>query len=125
MTLTISGSEKPGQARFTNNSAQHTRDGIEIKASRYPQGWQGHNPENTWLMVFVFKCNKPGDIEKGKANIPFHFLGVAGAHIMKSDWTFSGRKGKSRRTITASVRKSGYKKMMANWIYRSSDIRDS
>ena len=42
----------PGDS-FPNNAAQYASQGIEIKASRYLQGWQGHNPEATWLMVFV------------------------------------------------------------------------
>jgi hypothetical protein len=44
---------------------------------------------------------------------------VAGARLDKEDWSFSGRSESSRRTITASVTKSGYEKMMANWIYRA------
>src|SRR6185437_9679456 len=41
--------------RYPNDMAQHAGgDGIEIKASRYLRGWQGHNPEEAWLMVFVF-----------------------------------------------------------------------
>ncbi|MBN4005529.1 hypothetical protein [Nostoc sp. LPT] len=39
---------------FPKNSAQHSHIGIEVKASRYQSGWQGHNPEDTWLLVFVF-----------------------------------------------------------------------
>src|SRR6185312_11348903 len=39
---------------FANDSVQHAEEGIEIMGSRYPGGWQGQNPGNTWLMVFVF-----------------------------------------------------------------------
>lgn len=104
-----------------NDSVQHAEDGIEIKASRYRQGWQGHNPENTWLLVFVFDSNRPTDKAKGLLPRPFRFQLVAGAALTKEDWTFSGRSETSRRTITASVTRSGYDKMMANWIYRDSD----
>jgi len=41
-----------------------------------------------------------------------------GAKLTKRDWIFSGRSGSSRRTITASVTESGYRKMMRNWIYK-------
>lgn len=34
-----------------------------------------------------------------------------------ADWSFSGRKNQSRRTITASVTKTGFDKMTENWIY--------
>ncbi len=42
---------------FVNNSVQYSSEGVEIKASRYSNAWQGHNPENVWLMVFVFNSD--------------------------------------------------------------------
>jgi hypothetical protein len=103
---------------FPNDAVQHAPHGIEIKASRYLRGWQGHNPEDVWLMVFVFDSNRPKDL----APRPFRFVKVVGAQLTKNDWLFSGRSATSRRTITASVTGSGYQKMMTNWIYQSSDI---
>jgi hypothetical protein len=99
---------------FPGDSVQHASEGIEIKSSRYYQGWQGHNPEDTWLMVFVYDSNSPEDAEPIR---PFSFKMVVGAPIKQEDWAFSGRKGASRRTITASVKKSGRQKMKDNWIY--------
>ncbi len=43
---------------FAQDAVQHATAGIEIKASRYLRGWQGHNPEEVWLMVFVFDANR-------------------------------------------------------------------
>lgn len=103
---------------FVDDAVQHSDKGIEIKASRYLRGWQGHNPEDTWLMVFVFDSNRPID----QTPRPFRFIKVVGARLVKSDWNFSGRKGESRRTITASVTKSGYEKMTANWLYQDFDL---
>lgn len=103
---------------FPNNSVQHSSDGIEIKASRYLRGWQGHNPEAVWLLVFCFESNARGDEAKNAPPIPFRFLGVFGAQLVRRDWTYSGRSKTSRRTITASVNGSGYKKMTKNWIYQ-------
>ena len=103
---------------FPGNAAQHVHEGIEVKASRHPTGWQGHNPEKIWLMVFIFDANSAADERRGIAAKPFRFLEVLGARLEESDWTFSGRSETSRRTITASVNKSGYQKMSANWIYR-------
>ncbi len=103
--------------KFAENRVQYTHEGIEIKASRYLRGWQGHNPEDVWLMVFVFECSRANDV----AAIPFRFLQVAGAQLQKSDWKFSGRSTTSRRTITASVAESGYRKMMQNRIYKAPD----
>jgi hypothetical protein len=98
---------------FLNNAVQYSTEGIEIKASRYNRGWQGHNPEDVWLMVFVFNSDSASDIRPK----PFSFVKVVGAQLSKENWKFSGRSEQSRRTITASVTKVGYQKMMANWIY--------
>lgn len=102
--------------RFPNDAAQHAAEGIEIKGSRYLRGWQGHNPEDTWLMVFVYDSNNPSAKQKTPIR-PFRFRMVVGAPLTKDDWAFSGRKTGSRRTITASVMKRGYERMIQNWIY--------
>jgi len=104
--------------RFPDNAVQHSTEGVEIKSSRYHRGWQGHNAEDVWLMVFVFDSNTAADTHKGISDKPFRFLGVYGAQLKKSDWTFSGRSKTSRRTITASINGSGYAKMTKNWIYK-------
>ena len=103
---------------FPRNAVQHADQGIEIKGSRYPSGWQGHNAEDTWLMVFVFDSSRPGDAANGIPPRPFRFVKVVGARLTRDDWAFSGRSETSRRTITASVTRSGFEKMEANWIYR-------
>lgn len=102
---------------YPNNAIRYADQGVEIKGSRRTSGWQGHNPEDAWLMVFMFDSNTPPDTLKGIGPRPFKFVRVVGARITKADWKFSGRKEGSRRTITASVTRSGYDKMMANWIY--------
>lgn len=108
--------------RYPRDSIQYCAEGIEIKGSRYVRGWQGHNAEDAWLMVFCFDSSRPVDPGKGVPPKAFRFLQVVGAKLQKSDWTFSGRKGTSRRTITASVNGTGYDKMMANWIYKAPDL---
>lgn len=108
--------------RYPRDSIQHCDQGIEIKGSRYVRGWQGHNAEDAWLMVFCFDSSRPVDDGKGIAPKPFRFLQVVGAKLEKADWTFSGRSETSRRTITASVNGTGYAKMMANWIYKAPEL---
>lgn len=105
---------------YADNAVLRGGEGIEVKASRYLQGWQGHNPEAIWLMIFVFDANRPDDTDRGIAPKPFRFVLVAGAQLELEDWSFSGRSEQSRRTITASVRRSGSDKMLANWIYKDS-----
>lgn len=109
--------------RFPNDAVQYAPDGVEIKASRYARGWQGHNPEDVWLMVFILDSNRPKDGLVGVAPKPFQFLAVLAAKLTKKDWLFAGRSETSRRTITASVTPAGYAKMMANWIYRAPELR--
>lgn len=100
---------------YPNDDVLHGPEGIEIKASRYLRGWQGHNPEDVWLMVFVFDSNRARDATPRS----FRFVSVAGAKLLRDDWKFSGRSATSRRTITASVTPSGFTKMAENWIYRA------
>lgn len=112
--------------KYNGDTAQHAgADGIEIKASRYLRGWQGHNPEDVWLMVFVFQGGRPSDKAKAIQSVRFRFLLAAGALLSKKDWVFAGRSKTSRRTITASVTSTGSDKMMANWIYMCPELREN
>ena len=106
--------------KYPGNAAQHVgSDGIEVKASRKRKGWQGHNPEGVWLMVFVFQGGRPSDAHTAREKVRFRFLAVYGAMLEKSDWQFAGRSRTSRRTITASVLPSGFEKMAENWICKA------
>jgi hypothetical protein len=105
---------------FPNDAVQYSTEGIEVKGSRRSSGWQGHNPEAIWLMVFHFDSNTSSDKHRDIEPKPFAFRSVYAAKLEKVDWNFSGRSGTSRRTITASVNQSGLQKMKANWIYKHS-----
>lgn len=107
------------KGKYPEDAILHAPEGIEIKASRHKSGWQGHNPEDVWLLVFVFDSNTSRDAGRGLAPRPFQFVKVIGGKLEQSDWAFSGRSATSRRTITASVTRSGFEKMEANWIYRA------
>jgi len=105
---------------FPGDAVQYANEGIEIKGSRHGSGWQGHNPESVWLMVFYFDSNTSNDVRKGIGPKPFRFRGVFVAKLEMDDWSFSGRSATSRRTITASVIQSGVEKMKSNWVYQES-----
>jgi hypothetical protein len=105
---------------FENDSVQNSGKGMEIKGSRHASGWQGHNPENVWLMVFHFGSNTAADRHKEIPTKKFGFKGVYATQPEQEDWNFSGRSATSRRTITASVNKKGVKKMKDNWVFQDS-----
>lgn len=109
------------KGKFPEDSVQYSDIGLEVKASRYSSGWQGHNPESIWLMVFQFDSNTSRDIKKKIGPKSFIFRGVYAAKLEELDWNFSGRTKTSRRTITASVNKGGSTKMKENWIYEDND----
>lgn len=104
---------------YPGEAILHGSEGIEIKGSRHLSGWQGHNPEDVWLMVFCFDSNTSRNAIRGVSPRPFRFVKVVAAQLTKQDWQFSGRSATSRRTITASVKRSGYEKMEQNWVYRA------
>ncbi len=106
---------------FPNDAVQYSHEGIEIKASRYTRGWQGHNPEAIWLIVFSFEANSANDMNNNIPPRSFRFMGVFAAKLELEDWTFSGRSSTSRRTITASVNPNGMQKMQTNWVYKISN----
>jgi len=93
-------------------------EGIEVKCSIQKGGWQGHNPEDCWLMVFRYAV---GEQESGQTT-PLTFIEILCARLTKSDWSFSGRKGASRRTPTASITAAGVEKLRSNFLYRLPNV---
>ena len=86
--------------KYPGDAAQHVGiDGIEVKASRYLRGWQGHNAEDVWLMVFAFSSGRPADLGKEEGRKPFRFLRVYGAQLTQSDWKFDGRSATRSLTV--------------------------
>jgi hypothetical protein len=99
-----------------NDATLKATEGIEIKASKQKGGWQGHNPEEGWVMVFRYTIDtRTMPIEDRK---PTEVVEVLAAQLEMSDWSFSGRSETSRRTITASINRYGMQKLRANPIYR-------
>ncbi len=89
-------------------------EGIEVKCSIQRGGWQGHNPEDCWLMIFRYMVGE----QKDKRRVSLTFIEILCAAITKSDWASSGRSGASRRTPTASITESGVDKLRRNFLYR-------
>lgn len=99
---------------YSSNLVLKGEEGIEIKTSVRKGGWQGHNPEDCWLMLFRYAVGK----QKNGEFLPLTFLEILCARLSRSDWSFSGRSRTSRRTPTASVNASGVEKLRSNFLYR-------
>jgi hypothetical protein len=102
------------KGHYSTNFVLKGDEGIEVKASIRKGGWQGHNPESCWLMVFRYAV---GEQDNGTV-MPLTFVEILCAKLDKSDWSFSGRKGASRRTPTASITATGIEKLRENFLYR-------
>ena len=102
------------KGHYSSNMVLKGDEGIEVKSSIQRGGWQGHNPEECWLMVFRYAV---GEQDNGKS-LPLTFVEILCAKLERSDWSFSGRKGASRRTPTASITASGVEKLRSNFLYR-------
>lgn len=101
---------------YPDNAVLKATEGIEVKASKQRGGWQGHNPEEGWIMVFRYTIDTETiPIEDRE---PTEVVEVLAARLEMSDWSFSGRSETSRRTITASINRYGMQKLRANPIYR-------
>lgn len=95
------------KGHYRGNSILQGDEGIDVKSSKRAGGWQGHNPEAGWVMVFRFRLR------------PFEFVEALAARLARRDWSFSGRGETSRRTITASMKKLAVERLRSNWIYRN------
>lgn len=102
------------KAHYPSNLVLKGEEGIEVKCSIPKGGWQGHNPEECWVMIFRCGIGEPGTGE----TMALTFLEILCAKLLKSDWSFSGRRGASRRTPTAPITRSGVEKLRSNFVYR-------
>lgn len=108
------------KGHYVNNSVLHGVEGVEIKASIQRGGWQGHNPEEAWIMIFRYEVDTVTlPIENRGSS---RFVQVLIAKLVKADWSFSGRNGESRRTPTASITATGMHKLRSNPIYQEPGV---
>lgn len=100
------------RSEFPAQSVLKGHTGIEVKSSKN-NSWQGHNAEDGWLMAVKY-ITRP---ETFDIRIEKIYL----AELTKEDWTFFPRKENSRRTPTATINKSGLKKLRAQVVYHNGD----
>jgi hypothetical protein len=105
---------------YPDNKVQYAHEGIEVKCSRNPSGWQGHNAEASWMLVAVYCPDTT--TEPFEDRMPTFFKRVMLARLEASDWSFAGRREGSRRTPTASILRSGFDKLQAGTVYYEPDL---
>lgn len=97
----------------------HGDEGIETKCSKSNGGWQAHNNESAWFVVFRYER---GDSDEDVTDMaPIRFTQVLAGNLTEDDWSHSGRSEDSRRTITSSIIASGMHKLRSNPIYEDPD----
>jgi len=97
----------------------HGDKGIETKCSKSSGGWQAHNNESAWFIVFRYTRGDP-DADVAEME-PIRFVQVLAATLDEDDWSHSGRSEDSRRTITSSIVASGMHKLRSNPVYEDPD----
>ena len=103
--------------RYPGDAILRGEDGMEVKASKTKGGWRGHNPERGWVMIFRYIVDATTDPVEDRH--PTDFVEVLAAELQEEDWSFSGRTGTSRRTITASINVQGTTKLRSNPVFRN------
>ncbi len=89
--------------------------GIEVKTSKQSGGWQAHNPEAGWLMVFRYELAT-------SASTPTRFVQILAAELSVGDWSLAERGKTSRRTRTCSINQRGVEKLRSNPIYQDPEF---
>ena len=103
------------RARYDDDAVPRGAEGVEVKASRSSNSYQGHNVESGWLMVLRFAIDDSS--EPVYERKPTTVVAVMLANLTETDWSFSGRASGSRRTPTASVIRTGLRKLRAGTVY--------
>ncbi len=105
------------RGRYAENRAQHGEGGLEVKASRYPSGWQTHGPRSGWFCVVQFRLDERHDIAELDLE-PTRIVAVMVARLERGDWSHAPAREGRIRSGTASVKTSGVVKLRrgAVWV---------
>lgn len=100
--------------RYPNNSVQSGSDGIEIKSTRKRGGQVDmHGARDQWLGVFVYEVDN--ETEPAANRAPMKFREVYLARVEVSDFRRNSRGELGTRTATLD--RSGIKKLRLGWLY--------
>ena len=94
----------------------HGDHGIETKCSQQNGGWQAHNNEAAWFVIFRYDSIDRDVPPEEMDNV--EIIQVLAGQLTEEDWSHSGRSDDSRRTITSSIIAEGVDKLRSNPIYQ-------
>lgn len=100
---------------YDDYEVMYGEEGIETKCSQSSGGWNAHNNEAGWFVIFRYDRGDP-DVSAEDME-PVRFTQILVSHLEEDDWKHSGRSSESRRTITSYVQESGMNKLRANPVY--------
>lgn len=104
---------------YDDYEQMYGEEGVETKCSKSSGGWNAHNNEEGWFVIFRYTR---GDEDADPEDMaPVRLVQVLAAHLELDDWSHSGRDEESRRTITSAVQESGMDKLRSNPIYEDPD----
>lgn len=104
---------------YDDNEVLYGDEGIETKCSQSSGGWNAHNDEEGWFVIFRYERGDPDDDPADME--PVRFVQILAARLEEDDWEHSGRSEDSRRTITSYVQESGMDKLRSNPVYEHPD----
>lgn len=107
--------------RYPGDAVLHADEGVEVKASKQSGGWQGHNPEEAWLLVFQYAIDT--ETLPVADRFPTEIIKIMCAKLTADQWSFSGRNKGSRRTPTASILKEGTALLHQSAVYERPDYQ--
>ncbi len=90
---------------FKGDSILHGEKGIEVKASRYMKAWQGHNPEDVFLVVFVFDSNRAKDEGEDVAPVRFTLSRLSGRNSKRAIGSILGDPQRADGRLRQALRK--------------------
>jgi hypothetical protein len=75
--------------RYPGDAVLRGEDGIEVKASKTKGGWQGHNPEKGWVVIFRYIVDTL--TEPVEDRHPTEFVEVLAAELETDDYRLDQR----------------------------------
>jgi len=107
------------EGMYPGNSVLRAPEGIEVKTSKQRGGWQGHNPERGWLIIFRYIMEEPNPPVEERQ--PIEFVQILFGRLETEDWSLAERGERSRRTRTTSINQRGVHKLRRSPVYQIPD----